>query len=148
MTLLDVGNCVVVSSLHSPASFSADRDGNSVDTAKYAYAFILINLGDIYSGETITFHVEQATTSGGTYTACKKLNTTDDATTAAFAHANDNEVKIIAIDLNNTQRFIRLRANHSASNAHLYSASLVLMPYLTNTVSDDANAASAPLFNV
>jgi len=148
MTLLDVGNCVVVSPLHSPASFSADRDGNAVDTTKYAYAFIVINLGDIYSGETVTFHIEQSLTSGGTYTACKKLGTTDDATTQAFAHADDNTMHIIAIDLNNTQAYIRARCNHSASNAHLYSASLVLMPYLTNTTSDDANAASAPLFNI
>ena len=62
--------------------------------------------------------------------------------------ADNNTVKIVSIDLNNTQRFIRLRADHSSTGGHLYSVSIVLMPYLTNTVSDDAAAASAPLFNV
>jgi len=148
MTLQDVGNCVVVSPLHVPKSLTASRNGSNVDTAKYAYAFVIITLGDIWSGETVAFHIEQASTAGGTYTACKKVGTDTDATTEAFAHANDNEVKIIAIDLNNTKRFIRARSNHSASNAHLYAVSLVMMPYLTNTTSDDANAASAPLFNI
>ena len=147
MTLLDVGNCVVVSPLHSPASFTVDRNGTSVDTTKYAYAAIVINCGDIWSGETVTFHIEQAATSGGAYTACKKLGTTDDAT-LTVEHADDNTCKLIAIDLNNTQAFIRARANHSAGNAHLYSASIILMPYITNTTSTATGAASTPEFDI
>jgi hypothetical protein len=149
MTLLDVGNCVVVSPLHDPAVYNvAGRDGYTVDTAKYAYAFVVIHLGNLHGSETVHFELQHALTSGGSFTACNKLGTTDDAQTAEYGNANDDQCKIISVDLNNTKRFLKLRANHSSSISHEYSACLVLMPYLTNTVSDDAKAASAPEFNV
>jgi hypothetical protein len=148
MAVLDLGNAVAVVPMHSPASFSADRDGNSVDTVNFAYALIVINLGDIFAGETVTFHIEHSETSGGTYTACQKLNSSDDATTVPFRDLQDNTVQIIRIDLNNTKRFIRARANHSASNAHLYGVTMVLMPYQTDATSPDSGAASAPLFEI
>lgn len=149
MTLLDVGNCVVVSPLHDPAVYNlAGRDGYEVDTAKYAYAFVVIHLGNLHGSETIHFVLKDSTTSGGAFRACKKIGTEDNAQTAEFDNSNDDQCKIIAVDLNNTQRYLQLRANHSSSIAHEYSACLVLMPYTTNTVSDDARAASAPLFDV
>ena len=136
-----------------PAVFSADRDGNAVDTAKYAYAFIVVNIGVIVTAQSVEFYVEQSQTLGGTYTTCKEVGLNADgsynnAVLDPIVPADNNTVKIVSIDLNNTQRFIRLRADHSSTGGHLYSASIVLMPYLTNTVSDDAAAASAPLFNV
>lgn len=149
MTLLDVGNCVVVSPLHDPAAYNvAGRDGYTVDVTKYAYAFVVIHLGNLHGTETVHFQLQQAETSGGTFRAAKKLGTQANAQTSEFGNANDDECKIIAVDLNNTQRFLKLRANHSSSIIHEYSACIVLMPYITSTVSDDTLAASAPLFNV
>jgi len=153
MTLLDVGNCVVVSPLHSPAVFSADRDGSAVDTAKYAYAFIVVNVGVIVGGQEVEFYLEQALTSGGAWTQVQQLGlnadgTYNNAVLDPIVPADNNTVKIVSIDLNNTQRFLRLRADHSAGGGHLYGVTMVMMPYQTDTVSDDASAASAPLFNV
>jgi len=148
MTLQDVGNCVVVSPLHEPGRYSASRDGNAVGTAKYAYAFVILSLGTLHAMGSVAFHIEQASTSGGTYTACKKLGTDIDATTAAFSSGDWDTEKIIAIDLNNTSGFLRARCVDTGGQHQYYSASLVLMPYVTNTISDDASAASAPLFNI
>ena len=147
MTLLDVGNCVVVSPLHSPDEFTGTRDGNSVDTAYYAYALIIISVGDMFSSGTVTCTIQESSTSGGTYTACKKLGTESNAA-KEFTNSDDGVVFTIAVDLNNTQRFLRAKCTHSSGAAHVYGITMVLMPYLTDTTSVDANAASAPLFNI
>ena len=152
MALQDLGNCVVVSPLHSPTVFSADRNGASVDTAKYAYACLVINIGVIVPGESVEFYLEHSTRVGGAYTTVRQVGLTASGgynnATANVLPANNNTVQTMAIDLNNTRQFLRLRADHSASGGHLYSASLIMMPYVTNTVSDDAAASSAPLFDV
>ena len=147
MATFDIGNSVAVVPMHNPATYSADRTGASVDTTNFAYALIVIHAGNIISPETVTFTIEHSETSGGTYTACKILGTTDDAS-LAVRNALDDSCIIVRIDLNNTKRFIRANANHSASAGHTYSVSMVLLPYNTDATTSDTGAASAPSVSI
>lgn len=147
MPVFDLGNSVAVVPMHNPATYSTDRTGASVDTVGFAYGFILIHAGNIISPETVTFTIEHSETSGGTYTACKKLGTTDDAA-LAVRNALDDSCIIVRIDLNNTKRFIRANANHSASAGHTYAVSMVLLPYNTDATSSDTGAVSSPTISI
>jgi hypothetical protein len=147
MPVFDLGNSVAVVPMHNPATYSADRTGASVDTVNFAYAFIVLHAGNIISPENVTFTIEHSETSGGTYEACKLLNSTDDAV-VRMTNGQDDTCLIVRIDLNNTKRFIRANANHSASAGHTYAASMVLLPYMTDASTADTGAASAPTISI
>jgi len=112
-----------------------------VDTTGYAYAVVVFNLGALHASDTVIFGLESATSLSGTYTALSKLGTSDDADTAALIDTSDDSTLIVAVDLSNTQDFVRIAAAHSGSNAVFYGATIVLMPYYTGD-------ATAPDFNV
>ena len=150
MAVLDLGNAVAVAAFHPPGTYNASRDGASVDTANFAYGAIVVNLGTLGSGaQLVTFHVEHAETAGGAYTACKQLNSTDDASIGPYRqNTAGDQMRLIRVDLNNVKRFVRLRAEHTGGGTHDYSASMVLMPYQTDATSPDTGSASAPSIEI
>tara|TARA_R110002020_G_scaffold425054_2_gene634461 strand:+ start:5607 stop:6041 length:435 start_codon:yes stop_codon:yes gene_type:complete len=134
MTVIDLGNNVVVNQQFNPASTTATANATAVDVDGYAYAIICIQLGDLHATETVTFSVQSAATNGGTYTTCDKLGSdagSADASTAALSNAADNTQLMISVNLNHTQSFLRVRAVHSGSNAQIYGVNMVLMPTYT-----------------
>ena len=141
MTVLDLGNNVVVNQQFVPASRTASANATGVDTSGYAYALVIFNLGALDSSHTVTFGLESSITVSGTYTALSKLGTSDDADTSALLDTSDDSTVIVAVDLNNTQDFVRVAATHSGSNAMIYAVTIVLMPNYTGD-------ATAPDFNV
>lgn len=147
MPIFDLGNAVAVVPMHSPATYSADRNGNAVDTANFAYALIVINAGNIVSPENVTFIIEQAETSSGTWESCTLLNSTTPAS-LRITDAGDDSCVFIRMDLNNTKRYIRARADHSASAGHTYGVTMVLLPYQTDATTSDTGAASAPNISI
>ena len=147
MPVFDLGNSVAVVPMHNPAVYSTDRTGNVVDTVNFAYAVLVIHAGNIVSGEQVLFTIEESDSASGTFTACKLLGTE----TSAFVrlqNAQDNTCLIVRIDLNNTKRFLRANANHSASGGHLYSVEMVLLPYNTDATTSDTGAAFAPSISI
>jgi len=147
MPVFDLGNSVAVVPMHNPATYSADRDGAVVDTVNFAYAFIVFHAGNIVNPEQIVFTVEEAETASGSFSACKILGTDTDAQ-IRIQNAQDDSCLIVRIDLNNTKRFIRARADHSASAGHTYAVSMVLLPYNTDATTSDTGAASAPTLSI
>lgn len=147
MPVFDLGNSVAVVPMHSPAVFSADRTGNVVDTVNFAYAVLVIHAGNIVGGEQVVFTIEESESAGGTFTACKILGTDTDAQ-IRVQNAQDDTCLIVRMDLNNTKRFIRANANHSASGGHLYSVEMVLLPYNTDATTSDTGSASAPSISI
>ena len=134
MTVLDLGNNVVINQQFNPAAPTATANATAVDVDGYAYAIIIIQLGDMHASETVTFSVQHSETNGGTYTTCDKLGSdagSADASTAALTNANDTTQVLIAVDLNHTKSFVRVRAVHSGSNAQTYGVTMVLMPSYT-----------------
>ena len=147
MPVFDLGNSVAVVPMHNPATYSADRDGASVDTVGFAYAFIVIHAGNIIAPQNINFFVEHSETSGGTYESCMILGT-ETAAIVRVQNAQDDTCLIVRIDLNNTKRFIRARADHSSSAGHTYAVSMVLLPYTTDATTSDTGSASAPTLSI
>jgi hypothetical protein len=90
-----------------PATRTASANGSGVDTLGYTSAMAVILAGDIDTtdgNETYSFSVEEADTSGGTYTAISGATTTVTA---------DNDVKVIRIDglgQGSRKRFLRVVA--------------------------------------
>ena len=146
MAVLDLGNAVAIAAFHPAGSYTATRNGEAVDTANFAYAAIVINCGTLGAGaNVVTFHVEHSETSGGVYTACKQLNSTDDASLGPYRDTNaGDEMRLIRVDLNNTKRFLRVRVEHGGATALFYSVSAVLMPYQTDAASPATGSASSP----
>lgn len=147
MPVFDIGNACAVVPLHNPGTYSADRDGASVDTANFAYGVMLIHAGNIVSGQQVLFNVEHADTVGGTYSACNKLGTNSSAQ-IRVQNAQDNTCLIVRIDFNNTKRFIRARADHSGLGGHAYGVSMFMVPYQTDATSSDTGAAYAPFLSI
>lgn len=147
MPVFDLGNSVAVVPMHNPATYSADRTGASVDTVGFAYGIVLIHAGNIIAPENVTFTIEHSETLGGTYEACNLLGTTDSALVRA-TNGQDDSCLIVRVDLNNTKRFIRANANHSASAGHTYAVSMVLLPYNTDATSSDTGAVSSPTISI
>ena len=142
MTVLDIGNNVTIGHSLEPLARTGSSewfDGAAVDTQGVTWAVAVFYNGAIASS-TIQYRVRESDTSGGTFTTCKQLNTTDDAeTTAATLVANSTQV--IAIDCRNTKRWLKLSVsvNNTATNAN--AGLLILMPNYTGD-------ADAPSFDI
>lgn len=106
-------------------SYTSTNESAAIDTAGYHQALIVLNAGETASGGTADVTVEAATTSGGSYTAI---------TGAAFTQvtpSNDDAVYLGRINLNGTDRFLKVKAVCHASNASELSVSVILTPYYT-----------------
>jgi len=136
MTVLDIGNNIAPSIMFSPASRTATANSTAIDTGGVSWGVIVISIGNLHATETVTFQVQSSTTSGGTYTAAKKLGTSTDADTAALANADDDTIVVIAVNCRNLDEFVRVSATHSGSNAQVYGVNFIAMPDYTGDAQD------------
>jgi hypothetical protein len=142
MTLMDLGNNVAISSQILPGTYTADQAGVAVDTAPYAEAIVIANIGTMtHASNVLSLTVMECDTSGGTYTAAKKLGTTDDAVIIAATTANDEATYVARVDLNNTKRFIKVPSVETGDSGDGdYAVTIVFLPY--NTANADAPTIS------
>lgn len=125
MSLSDVAAFKAVLS-HKADSYSAGTSlsAAAIDTKGYHQALIVYNAGTSSGGGTTDITVTAATTSGGTYSAI---------TGAVFSQvttANDEAVYVGRVNLDATDRFLKLSAVQASAAAE-FSVSVILTPYYT-----------------
>ena len=125
MSLSDVAAFQADVGLKADSYTGASNESAAIDTAGYHQALIVLNAGETATGGTADVTVEAATTSSGSYTAI---------TGAAFTQItpdNDDAVYLGRINLDGTDRFLKVKAACHASNASELSVSVILTPYYT-----------------
>lgn len=125
MSLSDVAAFKAVLS-HKADSYSAGTSlsAAAIDTKGFHQALIVYNAGTSAGSATTDITVTAAKTSGGTYAA---------VTGGVFAQvttANDEAVYVGRVNLDGTNRFLKLSAVQATAAAE-FSVSVILTPYYT-----------------
>ena len=122
MSLSDVAAFAADVGLKSDAYSASTHNSAAIDTAGYHQALVVFSAGT--HGGTSDVTVEAATTSGGSYSAVSG------AVFAQVSSSNDDAVFVGRINLQGTDRFLKVKAVVGTSACDL-AVSVILTPYYT-----------------
>tara|TARA_Y100000310_G_scaffold343829_1_gene453332 strand:+ start:3148 stop:3570 length:423 start_codon:yes stop_codon:yes gene_type:complete len=140
MTVMDIGNSIVATSTISARNQAAGTtvNGTGVDCHGASYALCVVNCGDLLLGASLALTLQESP-DNVTFTTAKKLGTTDNAVFASIA--SSNRTAIARINVNNVERYLRVRGVVSVAGSAKYSVTIITVP-------DATGAATDPEFSV